>query len=242
MNLILKRIGKKSGIIILGFILFMGALCTPFVALNEWLEHPISTTVDIIFGDNSSYSLKENVNVKVLKYKSEVEKWCAKDMNGYLDVSNYVNVILAIMMVESGGEGNDPMQSSECSKNTKYSKKPNSIKDPKYSIECGVKDFADALSQSVTSGLVNNDALFTTVDAYNKGLGIIKRHSKNKKYSFEESCRYCYEHRFNNNKKGYSTASKLRLMFNLQINKYWDGGNWRWNYGICFMFIRYFPI
>ena len=34
MNLILKRIGKKSGIIILGFILFMGALCTPFVALN----------------------------------------------------------------------------------------------------------------------------------------------------------------------------------------------------------------
>ena len=68
MNLILKRIGKKSGIIILGFILFMGALCTPFVALNEWLEHPISTTVDIIFGDNSSYSLKENVNVKVLKY------------------------------------------------------------------------------------------------------------------------------------------------------------------------------
>ncbi|MFV3037977.1 lysozyme family protein, partial [Klebsiella pneumoniae] len=76
-----------------------------------------------------------------LKYKSEVEKWCPKDMNGYLDVSSYVNVILAIMMVESGGEGNDPMQSSECSKNTKYSKKPNSIKDPKYSIECGVKDF-----------------------------------------------------------------------------------------------------
>ena len=234
MNLILKRIGKKSGIIILGFILFMGALCTPFVALNEWLEHPISTTVDIIFGDNSSYSLKENVNVKVLKYKSEVEKWCPKDMNGFFDVSNYVNVILAIMMVESGGEGNDPMQSSECSKNTKYPKKPNSIKDPKYSIQCGVKDFADALLQSTSAGLGSNDALFTTIDAYNKGLGIIKQHSKNKKYSFEESCRYCYDHRFNNTKKGYSTASKLRLMFNLQINKYWDGGNWRWNYGNMF--------
>lgn len=234
MNLILKRIGKKSGIIILGFILYMGALCTPFVALNEWLEHPISTTVDIIFGDNSSFSLKENVNVKVLKYKSEVEKWCPKDMNGYFDVSNYVNIILAIMMVESGGEGNDPMQSSECSKNTKYPKKANSIKDPKYSIECGIKDFADALLQSTSVGLGRNDALLTSVDAYNKGLGIIKRHSKSKKYSFEESCRYCYEHRFNNNKKGYSTASKLRLMFNLQPNQYWDGGNWRWNYGNMF--------
>lgn len=74
--------------------------------MSGWTSN--STTVDIIFGDNSSYSLKENVNVKVLKYKSEVEKWCPKDMNGYFDVSNYVNVILAIMMVESGGEGNDP--------------------------------------------------------------------------------------------------------------------------------------
>ena len=71
-------------------------------------------------------------------------------------------------------------------KNTKYSKKPNSIKDPKYSIECGVKDFADALSQSVTSGLVNNDALFTTVDATTRIRTLSKDNSKNKKYSFEE--------------------------------------------------------
>ena len=42
-----KRIGKKSGIIILGFILFMGALYA--LLTNEWLlEHPISTTVDIL--------------------------------------------------------------------------------------------------------------------------------------------------------------------------------------------------
>ena len=117
---------------------------------------------------------------------------------------------------------------------TKYPKKPNSIKDPKYSIECGIKDFADALLQSTSVGLGRNDALLTSVDAYNKGLGIIKRHSKSKKYSLEESCKYCYDHRFNNNKKGYSTASKLKLMFNLQPNQYWDGGNWRWNYGNMF--------
>ena len=81
--------------------------------------------------------------IKVFKkYKSEVEKWCAKDMNGCLDVSNYVNVILAIMMVESVEKVmilcnllNVPK------KYRKYSRKPNSIKDPKYSIECGVKRF-----------------------------------------------------------------------------------------------------
>lgn len=234
MNLILKRIGKKSGIIILGFVLFMGALCTPFVALNEWLEHPISNTVDIIFSDNSLYSLKENINVKVLKYKSEVEKWCSKDMNGYYDVSNYVNVILAIMMSESGGSGNDPMQSSECSKNTKYSKKPNSIKNPEYSIECGVKDFADAYLQCISYEISTNDALLITIDAYNKGQGIIKRHFKNKKYSFEESCSYSYDHRFSNTKKSYSTAAKLKTTYSLQMNSYWNGGNWRWDYGNMF--------
>ncbi len=234
MNYILKKLGKKSGIIILGFVLFIGALCTPFVALNEWMEHPISTTADIVFGDDSSYSLKETVNVKVLKYKDEVERWCSKGMNGYYDVSNYVSVILAIMMVESGGEGKDPMQASECSKNTKYSKKPNSIKNPKYSIECGVKEFADLMSQCVGKGLSNNDAMFSCVDAYNKGQGIIKKHSISKKYSFEESCKYCHDHRFSDAKKKFSTASKLKVIFNLQSNRYWDGGNWRWNYGNMF--------
>lgn len=234
MKYIIEKIGKKSGIMILGFILFIGSLCTPFIALNEWVEHPISTTVDIVFGDNSSYSLKENVNAKVLKYRNEVEKWCPKSMNGYYDVSSYVNVLLGIMQSESGGEGKDPMQSSECGKNTKYPRKQNSIKDSKYSIECGVKEFADALSRCFQNGLDGTNALFTAVDAYNKGLGIIKKHAENKKYDFELSCKYCYDHRTNNNKKSYSTANTLKKLFSLKTNNYWDGGAWRWNYGNMF--------
>ena len=42
------------------------------------------------------------------------------------------------MMQESGGRGKDPMQASECGYNKKYPKKPNGIKDPEYSIDCGV--------------------------------------------------------------------------------------------------------
>ena len=48
---------------------------------------------------------------------------------GYYDLTPYENVLFALMMTESGGNGNDPMQSSECGKNTKYAHKPNSITD-----------------------------------------------------------------------------------------------------------------
>ena len=42
-------------------------------------------------------------------------------------------------MQESGGRGLDPMQAAEGSFNTRYPHEPNGIKDPEYSIECGVQ-------------------------------------------------------------------------------------------------------
>lgn len=35
-------------------------------------------------------------------------------------IGDYVSLIQAVMMQESGGKGNDPMQSSECGFNEKY--------------------------------------------------------------------------------------------------------------------------
>lgn len=135
-----KKQARKVGMTLLVFILLIGALATPFVALNEYLEHPISITFDILFGGNIKIELGENINARVLKYKSEIEKWTAKSQNGYIDVSDYENVLLAIMMTESGGNGNDPMQASECGKNTRYPRKPNGITDPSYSIEMWCKE------------------------------------------------------------------------------------------------------
>ncbi|EKC70742.1 hypothetical protein OBE_03737, partial [human gut metagenome] len=42
-------------------------------------------------------------------------------------IGEYVELIKAIMMQESGGRGLDPMQCSEGSFNTKYPKQPNGI-------------------------------------------------------------------------------------------------------------------
>lgn len=234
----LKNLGKKQArkviMTFLVFILLIGALLTPFVALNEYLEHPLSITLDIFFGGNFTVSLNSNVNAKVVKYRDEITKWLSKDRNGYIDLQGYENVILAIMMAESGGEGNDPMQSSECGKNTKYPRKPGGITDSSYSIECGVKNFADGLFKATEGGLRGTNALYSAIDGYNKGLGIISEHIKNGNFAFETSCQYCYEHRSSNQKKSYSSAAILKQQYGLRVNSYWDGGNWRWSYGNMF--------
>lgn len=49
-------------------------------------------------------------------------------------IPEYSGLIMAVMMQESGGQGNDPMQASESSFNTKYPNTPGGISDPEYSI------------------------------------------------------------------------------------------------------------
>lgn len=45
-------------------------------------------------------------------------------------IEEYVELIRAVMMQESGGQGSDPMQASECGYNTRYPHTPNAITDP----------------------------------------------------------------------------------------------------------------
>ena len=52
------------------------------------------------------------------------------------------------MMQESGGQGTDPMQCSECGFNTRYPHYPNGITDPEYSIDVGIQNLADCLHLS----------------------------------------------------------------------------------------------
>ena len=60
-------------------------------------------------------------------------------------MEEYVELIKAVMMQESGGKGTDPMQSSESEYNKKYDRKPGAIKDPHYSIECGIQALKSCL-------------------------------------------------------------------------------------------------
>ena len=92
-------------------------------------------------GYSSSYA-GMNLSAEVLKHQPMVEKY-AKEYG----ISEYVNVLLAIIQVESGGTAEDVMQSSES-----MGLPPNSL-DTESSIKQGCKYFASLLSSAKNRGI-----------------------------------------------------------------------------------------
>ena len=88
-------------------------------------------------------------------------------------IPEYVDLIKAVMMQESSGSGNDPMQCSESPYNKKYPKKPGGIKDPEYSIECGVHYLAYCLKSADCEGPLDMDRIRLAIQGYNYGNGYI---------------------------------------------------------------------
>lgn len=118
------------------------------------------------FGNQESSFLP--VSDKVESYEPLIRK-CAKEHG----ISEYVDLIKAVMMQESGGKGTDPMQASECGFNKKYPNVPNGITDPEYSINVGIKNLADCLSQAGVKSPVDIDNIKLALQGYNFGNGFI---------------------------------------------------------------------
>lgn len=88
-------------------------------------------------------------------------------------ISQFGAVIKCIMMAESGGRGTDVMQCSECPYNERYSKTPNSIADVDYSIEIGIKYFAECLKQADCDSASDIQRISLALQGYNYGNGYI---------------------------------------------------------------------
>ncbi|CEH29622.1 lysozyme family protein [Aneurinibacillus migulanus] len=110
---------------------------------------------------NQDTSPPSNINKyeKVKRYepvlRAELRKY---------QLEKYTHVLLALMYQESRGEGGDPMQASESA-----GLPPNTIDDPKRSIQQGVRHFNDVL----TYGKEKNVDFPTIIQAYNMGKGYI---------------------------------------------------------------------
>ena len=126
--------------------------------------------VGIIGGAAFSGSSESNeaLSQEVLSYTSTIQKYA----NQY-GIPEYVSVIQAIMMQESGGRGTDPMQSSECPDNTRYSNSPNAIQDADYSIQVGIQYYADCLKEAGCTSPQDMDKLKLSLQGYNYGNGYI---------------------------------------------------------------------
>ncbi|MBQ7895948.1 MAG: lysozyme family protein [Oscillospiraceae bacterium] len=89
------------------------------------------------------------------------------------ELEEYVSLIKAVMMQESGGRGDDPMQASECSYNTKYPKSPNGITDPEYSIDVGIQYLKECLELAGVKDPDDIERISLALQGYNFGTGYI---------------------------------------------------------------------
>ena len=104
------------------------------------------------------------INASCESYREEVT-----DIAAQYDMSDYVDLILAVMMQESSGQGTDPMQSSEGAYNTQYPQEPNGITNSSYSITCGIQELKYALEKAGCTGPSDLTHIRLALQAYNFG-------------------------------------------------------------------------
>lgn len=158
----------KFQLIALGVILIIGIV---FIA--------VMGIISIIAGDSEETN-PEGVEIPpdqalvsddVLQYKTQVNEELEK-----YELEEYLDIVLALMMQESGGKGNDPMQSSES-----YCGSVGCIQDVDLSIEKGVLHFSNVMEKA------NNDVRLA-LQSYNYGGGFIDYVNDNGgKYTFDLS-------------------------------------------------------
>ena len=118
-------------------------------------------------GDNSA--TVSPVSAEVQAYEPLIRKYAKQ-----YGIVEYVELIKAVMMQESGGQGTDPMQSSEGSFNTKYPQIPNGITDSEYSIDCGVQEIKNCLVGAEVKSPMDMDNIKLALQGYNYGNGYIQ--------------------------------------------------------------------
>lgn len=149
------------------------------IAAGGWVAVLIILVVVVLGGalvmigdtENSSYTpVSEEVNA----YEPLIRIYAQKH-----GIPDYVELIKAVMMQESGGQGNDPMQASECGFNTKYPNTPNGITDPEYSIDVGIQNLAACLEQAKVENPIDMENIKLALQGYNFGNGYISWAVKN---------------------------------------------------------------
>ena len=151
---------------------------------------------------------KSPLSSNVLKYKKTVAKYAKKE-----NISGYQNILLAIMMVESGGRGKDVMQCSES-----LGLKRNSLKST-----ASIKQACRYTRSLVSIAKAKKCDVNTVIQAYNFGPGYIyyvARHGR--KHTEKLATAFS---------KKYSKGKKYRYRNSYAIKK---NGGWLYGYGNMF--------
>lgn len=149
-----------------------------------------------------------NVSAEVLAHKPMLEKHARE-----YGIEDYINVLLAIIQVESGGTLEDVMQSSES-----MGLPPNTLSTEE-SIKQGCKYFASLLESAKVKGCDLN----SVIQSYNYGGGFLDYVAKRgKKYTFQLAESFS---------KTQSDGVKVAYSNPIAVQK---NGGWRYDYGNMF--------
>lgn len=121
-----------------------------------------------LFGGGGGSNAYTPVSAEVEAYEPLIQKYAKQ-----YGIPEYVELIKAVMMQESGGRGLDPMQAAEGSFNTRYPHEPNGIQDPEYSIQCGVQELKAALISAEVKNPIDMEHIKLALQGYNFGNGYI---------------------------------------------------------------------
>ena len=121
-----------------------------------------------LFGGGGGSNAYTPVSAEVEAYEPLIQKYAKQ-----YGIPEYVELIKAVMMQESGGRGLDPMQAAEGSFNTRYPHEPNGIQDPEYSIQCGVQELKAALISAEAENPIDMEHIKLALQGYNFGNGYI---------------------------------------------------------------------
>ena len=146
----------------------------------------------VLFGSVLSVSGGNNgnaddlISVEVRQYESTIWRYASQ-----YGIEDYTELIKAVMMQESGGRGQDPMQSSECGYNNRYPRTPNGIIDPAYSIECGVQMLRDSIQMADVKNPIDITRIKLALQGYNFGNAYINwAVEKDGKYTAANAAQY----------------------------------------------------
>ena len=128
----------------------------------------IMGVASMLTGNGEGRSAYVPVSAEVEAYRPLIRLYAAQH-----GISEYEDLIVAVMMQESGGQGTDPMQCSESGYNTRYPHAPNSITDPEYSIDVGAHTLADVLNMAGVESPIDLDHISLALQGYNFGPGYI---------------------------------------------------------------------
>lgn len=117
----------------------------------------------LIIFDEQTAGYEANVSAKVETYRDLVESACEK-----YEIDDYVDLVLAMIQQESGGNPPDVMQAEQSYYNTSPP-----IDSPKESIEAGVQELRDCLKKASSTGPGDIEHISLALQGYNYGNGYI---------------------------------------------------------------------